>query len=105
MARYIKMTDVTRQLRDGYGKKPSPEMAAALSDAVRDLVREWGLFSMTLKKVEVWQPDEDALRRKFGGRRAMLRCWRCSDRKQEIARAGQVCDECKKNQGEGASGA
>ena len=35
----------------------------------------------------------------------MLRCWRCSDRKQEIARAGQVCDECKKNQGEGASGA
>lgn len=98
MARFIKATDVERTLRFMYGKKPSDALLRALSDQAALTIRKWS-NGTHLKKVQTWQPDEDGLRAQFGGKRAVLKCWTCGKRKEEVVIPGKLCDECAKARG------
>lgn len=98
-ARFIKGTDVTYFLRHHYGKKPSAALLRELSELVLGRI-ELRAHRGDLKKVQVWQPSEDALRLKFGGTRALLRCWGCNKKKADVNQTGQRCADCQKKQAE-----
>jgi hypothetical protein len=72
-------------------------MAADLTFAIRARIAIWAAKTKfgKLKKVEVWQPDEDELRARFGGRRAVLKCWKCQKPKKDVEHPGHVCAGCR----------
>ena len=97
-ARFIKGTDVAHTLRNKFGKRASDPMLRDLSRLVQERIDQWGKGTH-LKKVQTWQPDEDELRKTFGGKLAMLRCWRCAQKKKDVSHSGALCGACKQKEG------
>ncbi len=102
-ARFIKATDVTYFLRHWYGRKPTPALLSELSQLVLGRIELRAGRSTDLPKVQTWQPSEDELRLKFGGTRALLRCWGCNKKKADVNQTGQRCADCKRKQAGGGS--
>ena len=94
--RYLKGTDIADDFRRDYGLQVSEEMLMDLKERVRAGIDAWGRGNRgELKNVETWQPNEDALRLKFGGKRAILKCWTCHKPNADIIKIGSVCAECR----------